>query len=621
MDEQAVPADLFATGIQIAGAPTGSKVGGGRYRLVRILGRGGMGVVWLAHDERLGSDVALKFLPAQIRHDKTALDDLRRETARSRKLTHPNIIRIHDLYEAPGEEAFISMEYIDGRNLADLRVQEAARVFTWQHLKPLIEQLCAGLEYAHAERIIHRDLKPANIMIDGKGRLKLADFGIARTVSDTMSRNSVSQTGGTILYMSPQQMEGEPPRPTDDIYALGATLYELLTGKPPFFTGNVVHQVRNVPPRPMQERLRELDFANDIPAEVERVIFTCLSKDAQHRPQTAAEVWRQLVGGNLKLRAAQPGGTSSASVPANTPRRWLWLAAGAVACAIIVASIEAGSNRTPVTARESAALPTAAKSNVTSVAKIEPPVTTNAAPREVIAPSVVDTATLVSSNPPLPEARKAVEKPVELARNVPAPIVEIPLVSKAEAPTPSLETNDVPTLSRATALQLLEKGNSYVSARSKNRILQLASSRAPIEHPPQSWRILYLDDKTTYNAVEVQFKAGEMERVFEPNRILNIFTPSSSKTLDLAKIKVDSDQAIRIAAAQCTEEFVVVKFTEMKLERGYGGLPVWNVKLFGLSPGKAAEDAALGSVIVLAEDGKVLKTDLATRGDKPLPKK
>src|SRR5215218_6776190 len=119
----------------------GFLVGGGRFTLRRMLGRGGMGVVWLARDEQLHEDVALKFLPPEIRHDAVALDDLRRETARSRRLTHPNIIRIHDFYKAE-HEAFISMEFVDGPNLADLHVAQKDRVFTWDYLVPIVQQLC-----------------------------------------------------------------------------------------------------------------------------------------------------------------------------------------------------------------------------------------------------------------------------------------------------------------------------------------------------------------------------------------------------------------------------------------------------------------------------------------------
>ena len=217
-----------------------------------------MGVVWLARDTRLKEDVALKLLPPEVAADPIAINDLGVETQKSRRLTHPHIIRIHDLYEAEGEPAFISMEYVDGPNLTGLRLKQELKCFTWEFIEPLVLQLCEALEYAHAEKVIHRDLKPANLMLDAKGRLKLADFGIAATMSDSMSRVSRrdKDTSGTLNYMSPQQMDGDTPRPTDDIYALGCTLYELLTSRPPFYTGK--HRVSSsqvvLPARPLADR-------------------------------------------------------------------------------------------------------------------------------------------------------------------------------------------------------------------------------------------------------------------------------------------------------------------------------------------------------------------------------
>jgi serine/threonine protein kinase len=229
----------------------GQQVGARRFTLVKPLGRGGMGVVWLAQDTRLDESVALKFLPTEIASDPVALNDLRRETVRSHHLTHPNIIRIHDFHQTD-DVAFISMEYVDGATLSDRRLQQTRQVLTWEQLAPLVEQLCAALEYAHSEKVIHRDLKPSNMMVDSKGRLKLADFGIAAVASDSMSKASVQHaTSGTPPYMSPQQLAGKRPQVTDDIYALGATLYELLTGKPPFYTGDITHQVMNQTPEPM----------------------------------------------------------------------------------------------------------------------------------------------------------------------------------------------------------------------------------------------------------------------------------------------------------------------------------------------------------------------------------
>ena len=263
----------------------------GRFVLVRPLGRGGMGEVWLARDERLNEPVALKFLPPEIRGDLAALDDLRRETSRSRKLTHPNIVRIHDLHEEIGGTPFIVMEYVDGQTLAGLRIEQEARVLSWEYLRPLVQQLCAALDYAHTEKVVHRDLKPANIMVDSRGRLKLADFGIAAVMTDSMSRISVRQTAsGTLVFMSPQQLAGKSAQASDDIYALGATLYELLTSRTPFYTGDLTHQILNEPTEPIAERLEALGVINEVPSEVSAMIMACLSKERDQRPPSALAV-------------------------------------------------------------------------------------------------------------------------------------------------------------------------------------------------------------------------------------------------------------------------------------------------------------------------------------------
>jgi hypothetical protein len=296
-----------------------TKVGAGRFTLVRPLGRGGMGEVWLAQDERLREPAALKFLPTEVRNDPVALDDLRRETSRSHRLSHQNIVRIHDLHEDTGGGAFIAMEFVDGPTLAKLRSEQPARVLSWEFLKPMVQQLCAALEYAHGEKVIHRDLKPANMMLDGRGRLKLADFGIAATVSDSVSRISMRHsTSGTLAYMSPQQLAGKRPQVTDDIYGLGATLYELLTSKPPFYTGDITHQVLNEMPEPVSERLAALEISNEIPPDVAALIMACLAKDPALRPQSAAAVagWIGLAPEKRHSIAAVAGAVFPSSVTA-----------------------------------------------------------------------------------------------------------------------------------------------------------------------------------------------------------------------------------------------------------------------------------------------------------------
>jgi serine/threonine protein kinase len=279
-------------GQTIRGFSAGQKVFR-RYTLVRILGRGGMGVVWLARDEELERDVALKFLPALVVHDLAVLDELKRETRRSLQLTHHNIVRIHDFVQ-DAESACISMEYVDGPTLSALRVEQPTRVFETEELLPWAEQICEALQYAHQHaRIVHRDIKPANLMLNGKGDLKVADFGIARSLSDSVSMLTMARgASGTLAYMSPQQLDGERASNLDDIYSLGATLYELATSKPPFHSGGIERLIREKTPVSLAAKREELGVGNNnrIPGQWEQTIAACLAKDPAARPQTALEI-------------------------------------------------------------------------------------------------------------------------------------------------------------------------------------------------------------------------------------------------------------------------------------------------------------------------------------------
>jgi serine/threonine protein kinase len=252
-----------------------------------------MGVVWLARDDELERDVALKFLPDLVVHDLGVLDELKRETRRSLQLTHHNIVRIHDFVQ-DAESACISMEYVDGPTLSALRVEQPNRVFEVDELLPWVEQICEALQYAHEHaRIVHRDIKPANLMLNSRGELKVADFGIARSLSDSVSMLTMARgTSGTLAYMSPQQLDGERPSNLDDIYSLGATVYELLTSKPPFHSGGIERLIREKTPSSLAAKREELGVSsnNTIPAQWEQTIAACLAKDAAERPQTALDV-------------------------------------------------------------------------------------------------------------------------------------------------------------------------------------------------------------------------------------------------------------------------------------------------------------------------------------------
>src|SRR5437764_1909926 len=227
-----------------------------------------MGVVWLASDDELEREVALKFLPELLILDRGVLSDLKRETKRNLELTHRNIVRIYD-FTNDKSTGCISMEYIDGDTLSNLRADKPQKVFEPEELQEWIAQLCDALDYAHnLARIVHRDLKPANLMVNKGGQLKVTDFGIARSMSDSMSMLTMDHgKSGTLLYMSPQQLDGDRGTHLDDVYSLGASVYEMLSSKPPFYSGNVDRQIREKVPPSMTQRRKELEVNNGAPID------------------------------------------------------------------------------------------------------------------------------------------------------------------------------------------------------------------------------------------------------------------------------------------------------------------------------------------------------------------
>jgi formylglycine-generating enzyme required for sulfatase activity/serine/threonine protein kinase len=326
----------------------------GRYVLESVLGRGGMAVVWRARDETLSETVALKFLPEAVARDEAAVEELKDETKRARRLTHPNIVRIHDFVQ---DEMFaaVSMEFVDGDTLAKRRLEQPEKIFSVANLTPLVVQLCAALDYAHTSaKIVHHDLKPANLLVTREGQLKVADFGIARGLTEATSRltGKASRTSGTLVYVSPQQLLGEAPSPADDIYSLGATLYELLTGKPPFFRGDaesLILQVREKTAPPLTERRAELEVTGElVPRAWEETILACLAKCANDRPQSAREVAKRL--GLRDAKQETGAGDSTAAKTFGRNHRTLCLGAAVAAAAIAGAIFISSPSRQPATA-------------------------------------------------------------------------------------------------------------------------------------------------------------------------------------------------------------------------------------------------------------------------------
>jgi serine/threonine-protein kinase len=197
----------------------------GRYRIVGLLGRGGMGEVYRAEDLKLGQPVALKFLSKEVTDRADRLARFHQEVRLARQVSHPNVCRVHDIAETGGQH-FLSMEYIDGEDLASL-LRRIGRLPSDKALE-LARQLCAGLAAAHDRKVLHRDLKPANVLIDGRGRAHLADFGLANL---TDQRRETREVAGTPGYMAPEQQEGREVTTRTDSGALGLVLYEMFTGE------------------------------------------------------------------------------------------------------------------------------------------------------------------------------------------------------------------------------------------------------------------------------------------------------------------------------------------------------------------------------------------------------
>lgn len=239
----------------------GQKVFGGRFVLERHLGQGGMGQVWLAQDTTLDQPRALKFVVPALLSDASARKRLRNEARLGTELAHPRIVRVFDFDEESGGSplAAVVMEFVEGRTLSDLLAEKESGFFEPDEIEKWVQDVADGLRYAHEERQrYHLDLKPGNIIVEtASGRAKLLDFGISRSAKDTLTRLTGHASSGTLPYMSPQQLNGEPPCAADDVYGLGATVYELLTGTPPFFRGKLDDQIRGKDPGSILERRRQ----------------------------------------------------------------------------------------------------------------------------------------------------------------------------------------------------------------------------------------------------------------------------------------------------------------------------------------------------------------------------
>ncbi len=285
--EPANPLDRTATAVGHRPTSTSTTLEPGqvlanRYRIQRLLGKGGMGAVYLADDEVLGELVALKVISSAFAADEQAMAArFRKEASSARKISSPNVIRIHDLGEARPGLLYLSMEYFAGRTLTEVIAQRG--LVPVRDVTDVLGQVCVGLEAAHAAGVIHRDLKPGNVLVGERGAVKIIDFGLATTAAG----DGLTATGailGTPNYMAPEQVRGKPVDVRTDVYSLGALAYHVVTGRPPFSGDNAIAigfaHISETPVPPH-------DLRKDCPPALDTAIIAALQKSPNDRPASA----------------------------------------------------------------------------------------------------------------------------------------------------------------------------------------------------------------------------------------------------------------------------------------------------------------------------------------------
>jgi eukaryotic-like serine/threonine-protein kinase len=292
---------------------------GPRYRVEALLGIGGMGKVYKAHDKELDRTVALKILREDVIEDPLALQRFKQELQLASRITHPNILRIHDLGECRGTK-FISMQYVEGGDLYQILKKDGALQLS--RATSIMEQLCEALQAAQSENVVHRDLKPQNILVGAGDHIFISDFGLAKSIETSLV--GMTRTGailGTPKYMSPEQVEGKPVDQRTDIYSLGLIFYEILTGALPF-SGDSTYQlmyqrVHESPRRP--ELLNPL-----IPSYLSAIVLRCIEREPDRRYQCAAEILTDL------RRAASGSAVSQRTSWILSLKRPQWIAVGSL---------------------------------------------------------------------------------------------------------------------------------------------------------------------------------------------------------------------------------------------------------------------------------------------------
>ena len=300
----------------------------GRYRIVGLLGRGGMGEVYRADDLTLGMPVALKFLPSALASEPSRVQRFLAEVRTTRQISHPSVCRVYDVGAIEISEPrvglgqgsgslvvsnvyYISMEYVDGEDLSSL-LRRIGRLPQDKALE-IARQICAGIAAAHDQGIVHRDLKPANIMLDGRGRARVMDFGVAGVAENLNAQGDI--IAGTPAYMAPEQLSGQQVTSRSDIYALGLVLYELFTGKPTWADkATSLGELRRL--HDSSQPASPSSIVGDLDPLVERVIMRCLARDPAERPATALAIAAALPGGDPLAAALAAGETPSPAMVA-----------------------------------------------------------------------------------------------------------------------------------------------------------------------------------------------------------------------------------------------------------------------------------------------------------------
>jgi Protein kinase domain len=273
-----------------------------RYRIVALLGKGGMGEVYRAEDLRLSQVLAMKFLPPALSQDASALARFHSEVRVARQVSHPNVCRMFDIGDAEGLP-FLTMEYVDGEDLSSL-IRRIGRLPQDKAIE-IARQICAGLAAAHERGVVHRDLKPANIMLDGAGKARITDFGLAGIAANIQG---AEVRAGTPAYMAPEQLAGKEVTAKSDIYSLGLVMYELLTGKRAYDAASLPELMKA---RTEGKITNPSTLVRDLDPLVERVILRCLENDPAKRPATALQVAAALPGGDPLAAALAAGETPS----------------------------------------------------------------------------------------------------------------------------------------------------------------------------------------------------------------------------------------------------------------------------------------------------------------------